>query len=57
MFFDIFIYFFSFCAIICNILELEIEKIICYHTENYVCCSAVQVIYRIVFVYSVSKVF
>ena len=27
------------------------------HTENYVFCSAIQVIYRIVLVYSVSKMF
>jgi len=36
---------------------LEAYMGLCYNTENYVFCSAVQVIYRIVFVYSVSKVF
>ena len=36
---------------------LEAYMGLCYNTENYVFCSAVQVIYRIAFVYSVSKVF
>lgn len=30
---------------------------LCYNTKNYVFCSANQVIYRIVLVYSVSKMF
>jgi hypothetical protein len=30
---------------------------LCYNTEKYVFCSAIQVIYRIVLVYSVSKMF
>jgi len=30
---------------------------LCYNTKDYVFCSVIQVIYRIVFVYSVSKMF
>jgi len=36
---------------------LEAYKSLCYNTENYVFCSVIQVIYRIVLVYSVSKMF
>ena len=36
---------------------LEAYMGLCYNTENYVFFSAVQVIYRIAFVYSVSKMF
>lgn len=36
---------------------LKTYRGLCYNTENYVFCSAVQVIYQIVFVYSVSKMF
>jgi len=36
---------------------LKAYKSLCYNTENYVFCSAIQAIYRIVLVYSVSKMF
>jgi len=36
---------------------LKAYKSLCYNTENYVFCSAIQVINRIVLVYSVSKMF
>lgn len=36
---------------------LKAYNSLCYNTKNYVFCSANQVIYRIVLVYSVSKMF
>ena len=38
-------------------LALKAYRSLCYNTENYVFCSAIQAIYRIVLVYSVSKMF
>ena len=37
--------------------KLKAYNSLCYNTKNYVFCSANQVIYRIVLVYSVSKMF
>ena len=42
---------------LCHDILVELISMVCYNTENYVFCSAIQVIYRIVLVYSVSKMF